>query len=51
MIQANLKPIGISVKITSLPGPAMFQKLFTPGTRFDMALVGFGPEYPDPYAF
>jgi ABC-type transport system substrate-binding protein len=50
IIQRDLKPIGIDVRIKPLPGPVMFQKLFTPGSRYDMTLVGFGPEYPDPYA-
>ena len=49
-IQRDLKPIGIVVSIKRLPGPALFQKIATPGSPFDMTLVGFGPDYFDPYA-
>jgi peptide/nickel transport system substrate-binding protein len=50
IMQRNLKPIGIRVVVKKLPGPALFQKLFTPGSRYDMSVVGFGPDYWDPYA-
>jgi ABC-type transport system substrate-binding protein len=50
IIQRDLKPIGIHVVVTKLPGPALFQKLFTPGSRYDMSVLGFGPDYWDPYA-
>jgi peptide/nickel transport system substrate-binding protein len=50
IIQRDLKPIGIRVAVTKLPGPALFQKLFTPGSRYDMSVLGFGPDYWDPYA-
>jgi peptide/nickel transport system substrate-binding protein len=50
IIQRDLKPIGIRVGIKKLPGPALFQGLFTPGTPYDMTLVGIGPDYFDPYA-
>jgi ABC-type transport system substrate-binding protein len=49
-IQRDLKPIGIDVSVKRLPGPALFQKIFTPGTPFDMTLVGYGPDYFDPYS-
>ncbi|MHB8469066.1 MAG: ABC transporter substrate-binding protein, partial [Gaiellaceae bacterium] len=49
-IQSDLKPIGIDVSVKKLPGPALFQQLFTPGTPYDMTLVGYGPDYFDPYA-
>ena len=49
IIQRDLEPIGIRVKVEKYPGPALFQKLFTPGTPYDMALLGFGPDYFDPY--
>ena len=50
IIQRDLRPIGITVKIKKLPGPALFQQFFTPGSRYDMSVLGFGPDYWDPYA-
>jgi ABC-type transport system substrate-binding protein len=50
IIQRDLKPIGITVTIKKFPGPALFQRLFTPGTPYDMTLLGYGPDYFDPYA-
>jgi ABC-type transport system substrate-binding protein len=50
IIQRDLKPIGIDVKVKAFPGPALFQKLFTPGTPYDMTVLGYGPDYSDPYA-
>ncbi|HEY8630354.1 MAG TPA: ABC transporter substrate-binding protein [Gaiellaceae bacterium] len=50
ILQDNLRRIGITVVIKSFPGPAYFEKIFTPGEPYDMALVGSGPDYLDPYA-
>jgi ABC-type transport system substrate-binding protein len=50
IIQRDLKPIGLRVVITKLPGPALFHKFFTPGSHYDMSVLGFGPDYWDPYA-
>jgi peptide/nickel transport system substrate-binding protein len=50
IIQRDLKPIGIRVVVKKLPGPALFQQLFTPGSPYDMSLLGFGPDYWDPFA-
>jgi peptide/nickel transport system substrate-binding protein len=50
IIQRDLGPIGIRVVVKKLPGPALFQQLFTPGSAYDMSLLGFGPDYWDPYA-
>jgi peptide/nickel transport system substrate-binding protein len=50
IIERNLKPIGIRVVVKKLAGPALFQQLFTPGSRYDMSLLGFGPDYWDPFA-
>jgi len=50
ILQRDLKPIGIDVKVKKFPGPALFQKLFTPGTPYDMTVFGFSPDYSDPYA-
>jgi ABC-type transport system substrate-binding protein len=49
IIQRDLQPIGLSVRVKRFPGPAYFGRLFTPGTRYDMALVGWAPDYSDPY--
>ncbi len=50
IIQRDLKPIGLRVTVKKFPGPALFQRLFTPGTPYDMTLLGFGPDWFDPYA-
>ncbi len=50
IIQRDLKPLGISVVVTKFAGPALFQRLFTPGNAWDMTLLGYGPDYFDPYA-
>jgi ABC-type transport system substrate-binding protein len=49
IIQRDLKPLGVDVKTKRFPGPALFQRLFTPGTAWDIALVGTGAGYFDPY--
>jgi peptide/nickel transport system substrate-binding protein len=49
IIQRDLRKIGIDVKVKVFPGPALFQKLFTPGTPYDMTVLGYGPDYSDPY--
>ncbi len=50
IIARDLRPLGITVAVTKLPGPALFQKLFTPGSPYDMSVLGFGPDYWDPYS-
>jgi peptide/nickel transport system substrate-binding protein len=50
IIQRDLKRIGLIVKVKKFPGPALFQRFFTPGSPYDMSLLGFGPDYWDPYA-
>lgn len=50
IIKRDLARIGIRVLVKTLPGPALFQQLFTPGSPYDMSLLGFGPDYWDPYA-
>lgn len=50
IIQRDLRPLGLRVTVTTLPGPALFQRLFTPGSAYDMTLLGYGPDYFDPYA-
>jgi len=50
IIQRDLRPLGLRVTVTVLPGPALFQRLFTPGSAYDLTLLGYGPDYFDPYA-
>jgi ABC-type transport system substrate-binding protein len=50
IIRRDLKPIGLDVTVKKFPGPALFHLLFTPGTPYDMTLLGFGPDWFDPYA-
>ena len=50
IVQRNLAPIGIHVSVKKFPGPGLFQRLFTPGSPYDMTFIGFGPDYFDPSA-
>ncbi len=50
LLQDELKRIGIAVQVKAFPGPAYFQRIFTPDEPYDIALLGFGPDYLDPYA-
>jgi ABC-type transport system substrate-binding protein len=50
ILQADLGRIGLNVEIKQFPGPALFQRIFTPGEPFDMTLLGYAPDYKDPYA-
>ena len=50
IIQRNLRPLGLRVTISKFAGPALFQRLFTPGSAYDMTLLGYGPDYFDPAA-
>ncbi len=50
IVQRDLKPLGIEVSVRKFPGPALFQRLFTPGSPYDMTFIGYGPDYFDPYA-
>jgi peptide/nickel transport system substrate-binding protein len=50
IIQRDLEPIGITVKIKKFPGPGLFQQFFTPGSPYDISVLGYGPDYWDPYA-
>jgi peptide/nickel transport system substrate-binding protein len=50
IIQRDLRPLGIDVVVKKFAGPALFQRLFTPGSAYDMTLFGYGPDYFDPYS-
>jgi ABC-type transport system substrate-binding protein len=51
LIQANLRRIGIDVEIESLPFAVQIQKTGRRGEPFDMNLIGWFADYPDPYDF
>jgi peptide/nickel transport system substrate-binding protein/oligopeptide transport system substrate-binding protein len=50
VLTKDLARIGIHVETKTFPGPQLFARLFTPGEPWDLTLVGYGPDYPDPYA-
>jgi peptide/nickel transport system substrate-binding protein len=49
ILERDLEPLGIVVKTKKFPGPALFQRLFTPGTPWDITFLGIGVSYYDPY--
>jgi ABC-type oligopeptide transport system substrate-binding subunit len=50
IVKSNLRAIGIEVQIRNL-GPGLFERLERPGEPFDMALVAWFADYPDPINF
>jgi ABC-type oligopeptide transport system substrate-binding subunit len=51
VIQANLKRIGISVEPKIFTFAVLIEKTGTRGEPFDMFLIGWFADYPDPYDF
>ncbi len=51
VLQQNLRAIGLKLQIKQFPLQIMFQKLATPGERFDLAWIGFVVPYGDPQGF
>lgn len=51
LIQANLKRIGLDVEIKSYTFATQITKAGTRGEPFDMHLIGWFADYPDPYDF
>jgi peptide/nickel transport system substrate-binding protein len=49
VVRLNLAQIGLDVDVEEVPN--LFQRLRTPGEPWDMALVGWFADYPDPYNF
>jgi peptide/nickel transport system substrate-binding protein len=49
IVQRDLARIGISVTIKQFPGEQYFTRIFNLQEPFDLALVGWTPDYPDPY--
>jgi peptide/nickel transport system substrate-binding protein len=51
IVRSDLQKIGIKVEIRQFPGEQLFERLFSLGEPYDLALVGTAPAYEDPYAF
>lgn len=51
IIKANLAQVGITVNVKSLPFAVQIAKAGTKGEPFDMNLIGWFADYPDPYDF
>jgi ABC-type oligopeptide transport system substrate-binding subunit len=51
IVKADLAKIGVNVEIREFPGEQLFERLFTPGEPYDLALSGWFPDYQDPYDF
>jgi ABC-type oligopeptide transport system substrate-binding subunit len=51
IVQDDLKRVGIDVEIKQFPGELYFQLLFTAGEPWDLALIGYGPDWFDPSGY
>ena len=51
VIAANLKAIGITVKVKSLPFSALLPAIGDPTEPYDLVLIGWLADYPDPSDF
>jgi peptide/nickel transport system substrate-binding protein len=51
LAQSNLKPLGLNVDIKTFDRTVEEEKVERKGEPFDMALSGWGSDYPDPYDF
>jgi YVTN family beta-propeller protein len=51
VIKDNLAAIGIDVQVKALPFGAMFESLAKKGNPFDLAVIGWAADYPDPAQF
>ncbi len=49
ILQTDLAPIGITVDITALPGPAFYRRLERPGEPWDIAWTNWGADFADPF--
>ena len=49
ILQADLAPIGITVDVTALPGPAFYRRLERPGEPWDIAWTNWGADFADPF--
>ena len=50
-VRASLAQIGLDVEITPLAIRPLFARITARGEPFDIALTGWGADYPDPYSF
>jgi peptide/nickel transport system substrate-binding protein len=50
IIERDLRMIGIKLEIQEFPPELYFTKIFNLKEPYDLALLGLGPDYPDPYA-
>jgi peptide/nickel transport system substrate-binding protein len=48
IVKQNLAKIGLRVEIKAFPGVTLFEKLATPGERFDIGWVGWLSDFVDP---
>jgi peptide/nickel transport system substrate-binding protein len=51
IIERDLRKIGIQVQVQEFPPELYFTKIFNLTEPYDLAILGLGPDYPDPYAF
>jgi dipeptide transport system substrate-binding protein len=51
IVQRNLRSIGIDVEVRPIPGSAYIARLSTRGEPYDIAALGWLPDYVDPYAY
>jgi oligopeptide transport system substrate-binding protein len=51
IFQFDLKRLGIDVQVEYFPNQTLYEKVGTRGEPFDVALVGWGADYADPYGF
>jgi len=51
VVQFNLKQIGIDVEVKTIPTAQYAARINAPKEPFDMAVYGWGADYPDPYNF
>ena len=51
MIKTDLAAIGLRVVVKTFSVPEIYTLYNVPGQKFDMGLVWWGADYPDPYDF
>ena len=51
IVQADLKAIGIAVKITQLPAATFYARLAKPGEPWDIAFTNWIADFTDPFTF
>jgi YVTN family beta-propeller protein len=50
IVKTDLAAIGLRVEVKKIPFGNLFARLATPGESFDLAYIGWIPDYPDPTA-